>query len=483
MASREPPKEDKGKGVPKKEALDAHVTELSTSLQEMMAEGETSGQESSANETLLMMHRTDPSQSAPTDRLCRRESYCLLVQVVKDAVGLSERDVRLPAHTWNEDIVVDICESQIGCPAGTYKVQLLSDTEFLLRKRPTSGQEMNWQDANAIIRLISGLFLWCGVPVSLAARHRSKKEAKYDLDTTFAYQHTRVQERTVLCRFWKDSKKSVISLKEPQPRGWGMTCRADKFFTKKMAGGPEPEWPALRTIAGSPDGYHLAKETSDFDDDTKEEAQEVESDVEHMFKSDNSDDSSVLSDRASLHSQRSTTENRDRKRVRRRLKAMHSDRATNARKGIKGRTPDRKKSKVVLSMFRDSKKEGALEYADWRAEVEEYIKKGYEDNKIKDAMLFSLEGKARWNFRHCDEHGDLSPAEILKWMDMSYNASVDFRDLNAQLCGLKQGAFESPEDYYDRMVDIGVALREYHQDHFQPRELSRIKKECFFAGL
>ena len=129
--------------------------------------------------------------------------------------------------------------------------------------------------------------------------------------------------------------------------------------------------------------------------------------------------------------------------------------STNARKGIKGRTPDGKKSKVVLSMFRDSQKEGTLEYADWRAEVEEYIKKGYE---IKDAMLFSLEGKAHQNFRHCDEHGDLTPVEILKRMDMSYNASLDFRDLNARLCGLKQGAFESPKDYYDRMVDIGVAL-------------------------
>ena len=98
-------------------------------------------------------------------------------------------------------------------------------------------------------------------------------------------------------------------------------------------------------------------------------------------------------------------------------------------------------------------------------------------------MVFSLEGKARRNFWHCDEHGDLLPAEILKWMDMSYNASMDFRDLNARLCGLKQGAFESPKDYYDRMVDIGVALREYHQDRFQPGELSRIEKECFFAGL
>ena len=370
MASNEPPKkEDQGKGMLKKEALNARVTKLSTSLQEMMSDGETSGQESSANETPLTTCQTDPSQSAPTDGLCRWESYCLLVRVVKDAVGLSEQDVRLPAHAWNEDIAVDICESWIGCLAGTYKVQLLSDMEFLLRKWPTSGPEMNWQDANTIIRLICGLFLWCGVPVSLAAGHRSKKEAKYDLDATFAYQHTRAQEQTVLSKFRKDSKRSVISPKEPQPRGRGMTCRADKFFARKMAGGLEPEQPTLRTISGSPDGYHLAKETSDFDDDTEEEAQDVESDEELTVESDNSDASSIWSGHASLHSQHSTTENRDQKRISQRLKATHSDRATNAKKGIKGRTPDGKKSKVVLSMFRDSKKEGVLEYADWRAEV------------------------------------------------------------------------------------------------------------------
>ena len=205
----------------------------------------------------------------------------------------------------------------------------------------------------------------------------------------------------MLSKFRKDSKRTIVSPKEPQPQGRCMTCRADKFFAKKM----EPEWPALHTIAGSPDGYHSAKDTSDFDNDTKEEAQELESDAELVDKSDNSDDSSVWSDRASLHSQHSTTENRDRKRVRRRLKATYSDRAMNAKKGIKSRTPDGKKSKVVLSMLRDSKKEGALEYADWRAEVEEYIKKGYEDNKIKDAMLFSLEGKARWNFRQVWPYG------------------------------------------------------------------------------
>ena len=54
MASRDlPKKEDQGKGMQKQEALDARVTELCISLQEIMADGETSGQESSAMETPL----------------------------------------------------------------------------------------------------------------------------------------------------------------------------------------------------------------------------------------------------------------------------------------------------------------------------------------------------------------------------------------------------------------------------------------------
>ena len=442
----------------KQGALNAHVTELCASLQETMAQGEMLGQESSVTGTLPTGHRTVPGRSAPTDGIHHQESYCLLGRVVKDALGLSERDVRVPTHAWDENIAADICESQIGCLRGTYKVQLLSDTEFLLRKRPTSGQEMNWQDANAMIRLVHGEFLWCGVLVSLAARHRTNKEAKYDLDATFAYRHTQAQEQIALSKFLKDSKHSIITPKEPLSRGRGMTRRADKHFAKKVAGGPGLERPALHATAGSLDRYHSAREPSDFDNDTEEELQDVESEEEPMVESDNFNTSSVWSGHTSLCSQRSTMENRDQKRKRGRLRAMDSLRSMNAKKGIKGWTPDGKKSKVVLSMFRDSQKEGALEYADWRAEVEEYIKKGYEDSKIKDAMLFSLEGKAHRNFRHCNEHGDLTPTEILKRMDMSYNASMDFQDLNAQLCGLKQGAFEPPKDYYVRMVDIGVAL-------------------------
>ena len=135
MASRDSSKkEDQRKDVQKQGALNAHVTKLCTSLQETMAQGETSGQESSVTGTPPTRCWTDPGQSAPTNGIRHRESYCLLVWVIKDALGLSEWDVRVLTHAWDENIATDICESRIRCPSGTYKVQLLSDTEFLLRK-------------------------------------------------------------------------------------------------------------------------------------------------------------------------------------------------------------------------------------------------------------------------------------------------------------------------------------------------------------
>ena len=122
-------------------------------------------------------------------------------------------------------------------------------------------------------------------------------------------------------------------------------------------------------------------------------------------------------------------------------------------------------------------------YADWRLEVEEYITKGYPGSEIKDAMFTSLEGKAKKNYQACDEKGDLMPEKILEKMDMIYGTSTSFQVLNAKLCGLRQGPQESPKDYYEHMVNISIALKKYHGDQFQPGELARMKKACFFVIL
>ena len=186
----------------------------------------------------------------------------------------------------------------------------------------------------------------------------------------------------------------------------------------------------------------------------------------------------MMSHRDTDHTQQSDTKNRDHRCQKQKHRDRQASWKTNAKK-----LKDRWSGRVVLPLFQESTKEGALMYADWRLEVEEYIMKGYSGSKIKDAMFTSLEGKAKRNYQACDEKGDLTPEKILEKMDMIYGTSTSFRVLNAKLCGLKQGPQESPKDYYERMVDISVALKEYHGDRFQLGELARMKKACFFAGL
>ena len=98
-------------------------------------------------------------------------------------------------------------------------------------------------------------------------------------------------------------------------------------------------------------------------------------------------------------------------------------------------------------------------------------------------MLSSVEGQAYVNFCSCDEDRNCTPAQILREMDSIYNVSITFRDLDARMCGLKQGMDGPIGSYYGRMADIGVKLEQYHGDCFGPGELSLMKKDCFYAGL
>ena len=124
-----------------------------------------------------------------------------------------------------------------------------------------------------------------------------------------------------------------------------------------------------------------------------------------------------------------------------------------------------------------------MTYTDWHREVEEYIRKENDNNRIKDAMLSSVEGQVYVNFRSCDKGRNCTLVQILREMDSIYNVSVTFRDLNTQMCGLKQGMNEPIKAYYERMADISVKLEQDHGDRFGPGKLKMMKKDCFYAGL
>ena len=195
-----------------------------------------------------------------------------------------------------------------------------------------------------------------------------------------------------------------------------------------------------------PDDYHSTREPSEFEYDSEQtDSEEPEDNPKEV------DNTSVSSDlmykssgRDMDHTHRINTANQNQRCNQRKFKENQGQCPTNAKK-----EEDRCKGKVVLSLFQDSPKEGALTYTDWCQEVEEYLRKGYDDNRIKDAMLSSVERQAYVNFRSCNEGRNRTPVQILKEMDSIYNVSITFRDLNARMCGLKQEMNEPIKAYYE----------------------------------
>ena len=421
----------------------------------------------------------------------RRESYCLFIRVQKDVDAVSKRDQRIDPEAWNELICRNICENRLNAPEGTFTVQLLSETEFLLYEGKKDGPGMTWDNARGYIQRLQGMFPWCGVRAFLVAGQRTLKRARIDVADSFWFRRERNQEKTALDKFRKQNRKKGMSRMDniqpdpetPKSRGRGMIRRSDKSQAKKLL--KQGALPVMAARPASPDDYHSARDASDFEYESDDPP---ELDPEHVDTDYDEEEDGAFSGYSSAGSvavgyetdrtERSNTANRDKKRQKQKQRENRTARATNARK-----EQDKRSGKVVLPLFRESGKEGALKYDDWRAEVDEYLRKGYPSEQVKSAMFSSLEGQPRKNFQDCDEDGNLTPAEILVKMDGVYNASVAFRDLSARLCALKQGTHENIKTYYERMVDIAGKLREHHAERFRPGELKSMKKECFFAGL
>ena len=170
----------------------------------------------------------------------------------------------------------------------------------------------------------------------------------------------------------------------PVGRGRGMIRQADKYLAQQHGREPErvpglaPALPIFLDRAAMPDDYHSAREPSEFEYDTEETDPEGPEDN----PKEDDDDASVGSDstyKLSGHdmdrTRRTNTANWNQRRNQRKCKEGQSQHPTNAK-----REEDRHKGKVVLSLFRDSPKEGTLTYTDWHWEVEEYLWKRYNDN-------------------------------------------------------------------------------------------------------
>ena len=70
---------------------------------------------------------------------------------------------------------------------GTFSVDLLSDTEFLVYKLPKTGQGMTRDEATLFIDLIRGGYFWAGIPTEVFATSRTMPQARRDKMKTHNY--------------------------------------------------------------------------------------------------------------------------------------------------------------------------------------------------------------------------------------------------------------------------------------------------------
>ena len=93
------------------------------------------------------------------DEHSRWESNCLYVRVLRDSDEILEQDCKVLEYCWNAGISKDICEARTGVVPGTFSVDLLSDTEFLVYRVPKTTRGMSDREARCYADLIMGSYL------------------------------------------------------------------------------------------------------------------------------------------------------------------------------------------------------------------------------------------------------------------------------------------------------------------------------------
>ena len=218
---------------------------------------------------------------ASPDEYSRQESNCLYVRVLRDSDAILEQDRKVPEYCWNDGISKDICEAQTRVVPGTFSVDLLSDTEFLVYRIPKTTRGMSDREARCYADLITGSYLWAGSPATIFVARRTAQEARRDKIKTREYRRKITVRRLAAAQArLKDlemvTQKHQEHAANPVARGWGMIHRADKYLAQRH--GKEPEWipgtaPVLPAFLDRPatlDDYHSAREASESEYDTEE---------------------------------------------------------------------------------------------------------------------------------------------------------------------------------------------------------------------
>ena len=115
---------------------------------------------------------------------------------------------------------------------------------------------------------------------------------------------------------------------------------------------------------------------------------------------------------------------------------------------------------ATLPLFKNSSKEGATPYIDWRNCVNELVADKLDEARIRSLVMQSLEGPPKDTARLAFKKGKGTLKDILKALDKLYGRSASYVHLQSEMCNIQQLYRESAQDYFERLVRLQVAIQD-----------------------
>ena len=100
-------------------------------------------------------------------------------------------------------------------------------------------------------------------------------------------------------------------------------------------------------------------------------------------------------------------------------------------------------------LFKNSSKEGATPYIDWRNCVDKMISDKLDEARIHSLVMQLLEGPPKDTARLAFKKGKGTLKDILKALDKLYGWLASYVHLQSEMCNIQQLYKESAQDYYE----------------------------------
>ena len=308
------------------------------------------------------------------------KNYCLLITIqLQQSSDDTSAGVSVPAGALTDKIIRLYLSPVI---MDITQVVILSNTNFVVYHRQRSKDEgMSYDEAAHYIWNIVSSRDWVGFPVVIRATPLTLAESKVRIADAHKFVCLLTMSKAQLDHA---QTQEVLRANAEQERALQMefACRlqAQTVLDKGLS--------RPRSVYITPDSSPTRPKPSDdergrgstlFDLKLSEQSVGSHLSSDSNPQTDSSDDSDASS--------RMMTSNQDQ----RRMKARRQDRC-------KGGWEGQEKSncgKLSLPIFRDSSKDNAISYDDWRCEVDALILRGHSQKKVKIAVLDALEGRPK----------------------------------------------------------------------------------------